>query len=331
MSKELATIETKMKAIEFTSDELSFIKDKYAPNSTDMEFKEFIALSQMYGANPLKKQIYFIKYGNQTASFVFDYKFKLQKARKAGTIKGFTDLTWYDKDGKAFKVWPHDATKTPPYFGQIKVFINGCAEPVEVSLYWSERFKNQAEWKNQPLHMMEKCLISKAADLYEESVAGMNIYEEIVETPHGQWVPGSGTNEDFKKHINDKARAIDDRNRARAGDIEPLDNKLLNFDHPDIKRLNKDLKTILRDMGYTKAADYRGKINEVLKALERPTIDKMADMDYQTGNAVLDALRAEFEAIQNGDFGPDDPLFSGPPASESDQNESDNASEEEGA
>lgn len=285
MTNGLKTIETSMKAIDFTSEELTFIKDKYAPDSTEMEWKEFIALCQMHGASPMKKQIYFIKFKGK-ANIVFDFKFKLQKAMEAGTIKGFTKPTWYDKDGKAKVVWAADATKeqTAPFFAEIGVYLNGNDFPIPVTLYWSERCKYMNEWLKQPLHMMEKCLISKAADLYAAEVSGMHIYEEIVETPHAKWDDIEGTVPGRVKEVADSAR---DKQRAKAGDLTPADE--VKIDAGD----KSELKLAFKDMGIEDPSGGLSWINEVLKHADFPTVDKIAKITKGGFEALMIAAKQD--------------------------------------
>ncbi len=289
MTKDLATIETTMKSIEFTSDELKFIREKYAPNATDLEWKEFIALCQMYGASPMKKQAYFIKYGGEKpkASVVFDFKFKVQKAKEGGRLLGFTRPLWYDQEGRQFHVWPHDATKTPPYYGEIGCRIEGMDEPEIVGLYWRERFKSQGEWKKQPMHMFEKCLKSKGADLIEEAVSGMHIVEEMMTDEPGQW--DNNPDRPISEKVKEVREVAEEKKRNRAGDLRP--NHALKVDAAD----KANLLGALKDLGLKGSAEMSPWWNELLVANGQEPVKMMADLNKGQYDLIMDEAREEIK------------------------------------
>lgn len=52
---------------EIKQTDIDFLRKNVAPSATDDEFKTFMYLCKSYGLDPLKKEIYFIKYGAKTS------------------------------------------------------------------------------------------------------------------------------------------------------------------------------------------------------------------------------------------------------------------------
>ena len=223
---QLATIETTMKALAFNGEEIQFIKDKYAPNATELEFKEFIALCQMAGANPMLKEIYFIKYGsgeNAKATIVKSYLFKIKQANATGLFQGFTNPEYLDDEGHWLDAWPWDTKQRAPLACRVGVRRKDWQHPQYATINWRDRVKNQAEWNNQAVHMLTKCTESAALDLAFGSLIGMPILEEVEEVPEPAW-----TNDPAKSKIDnaiDAGRAAKDRHTEKAalqnGDLKP--------------------------------------------------------------------------------------------------------------
>ena len=226
MTNQLATIETSMKALAFNSEEIQFIKDKYAPNATEIEFKEFIALCQMIGANPMLKEIYFIKYGSGDqgkASIVKSYLFKIKQANATGLFQGFTNPEYLDDKSNWLDAWPWDTTQRAPLACRVGVRRKDWQLPQFATINWRDRVKNQAEWKNQAVHMLTKCTESAALDLAFGSLIGMPILEEIETLPEPEW-----TNDPAKTKVEnaiDAGRAakeaLTEKNNFKAGDLKP--------------------------------------------------------------------------------------------------------------
>lgn len=56
-----------MSKVTVDKDTLELVRKSVAPGATDDEFKTFMYLCKAYNLDPLKKEIYFIKYGNRTS------------------------------------------------------------------------------------------------------------------------------------------------------------------------------------------------------------------------------------------------------------------------
>lgn len=295
--KALAVIETTMKALSFTSDEILFIKEKYAPNSTDLEFKEFVALCQIHNANPLKKEVYFIKYGdgaNAKSSIVFSYHWLLTRAAGTGIYRGLTDALYADEKGEWHSLWL-DPVKMP-IACKIGVFTKGADRPTYATVYWKERAKTQAEWKNQPLHMLMKCAAVAALKLVIPDMSGLYIREEMLDDlPAGEWTNGK-TIEDAIEAGKAAKEHNEEKKRFKSGDLR--DKGDVEVSPADTKRIN----AMMKDLGVKSRV---AAINEILKACDMPTVEKFEQLTADGAKAVIHALTAQLTEIESGDIPPD--------------------------
>ena len=76
--------------------------DKYiCANLSDVEYSYLSAVCKNYGLNPYLKEIYAIKFGNQPATFIIDYKVLQQAADREPMFDGMaTGILYKDKSGK---------------------------------------------------------------------------------------------------------------------------------------------------------------------------------------------------------------------------------------
>jgi len=246
----------------------------------------------MHGANPMKKQIYFIKYGEgdkARATIVFDYKFKIAKAEATGVFAGFTEPTWYDENGKEYNIWPFDPKTKAPFACKVGIRRKDWAEPMYVTLYLHERMKlwngkPQAEWGNQPMHMLEKCVKSKALDQAITETAGLIIREEVAADPppDGEWQPPAT----FAEAADSARTRSEATKRARTGDLREAGDLLV--DDKD----KQELKLVFKDLKLT-SETAKGWCNEVLKALDMGTMGHLADLTKKQADALLEAGRQQ--------------------------------------
>ena len=75
--------------------------EKYVcANLSDVEYSYLSAVCKNYGLNPYLKEIYAIKFGNQPATFIIDYKVLQQAADREPMYDGMkTGVLYLDKDG----------------------------------------------------------------------------------------------------------------------------------------------------------------------------------------------------------------------------------------
>lgn len=73
-------------------------------NITELEFRNFFQICKVYKANPYIREAYIVKYGNQPATIVLDYKVLQQRAESNPNFKGMkTGLVLMNKDGQVIE------------------------------------------------------------------------------------------------------------------------------------------------------------------------------------------------------------------------------------
>lgn len=82
----------------FSQENMEIIKNISAPNATDAEFKHFIYLCYTYGLDPLKKEIYFIKYSNKAPVIVTSRDGYLKIANQSDLFDGMETEVIYEGD-----------------------------------------------------------------------------------------------------------------------------------------------------------------------------------------------------------------------------------------
>ena len=142
--------------------------------ATPKEIYTFGRICQTLGLSPFKKQIYFIKYGNQDASIVVGYTTYIDRAERSGQLDGW-HVELDDKEN------PTEAT--------ITIYRKDWSHPFEWTVYLADVIKlkrdntPQSTWATQLRFQLRKCTISQGFRLAFPSECGDLPYtaEEIGE------------------------------------------------------------------------------------------------------------------------------------------------------
>lgn len=142
------------------------IKRYIAPNATDKELFLFVNIAKSYGLNPFKREIHFVKYGQQQASIVVGYEAYIKRAERTGKLDGWAVELSKDQLGEKATITIHRKDRGKPFVWTV---------------YRSEFDNQQANWKKMPLFMLRKVAISQGFRLaFPEEAGGMPyIPEEI--------------------------------------------------------------------------------------------------------------------------------------------------------
>lgn len=81
-------------------DDLKLIHQTVAPNTTPAELKLFLHTAMKYDLDPLIKQVWCVKYGNNPATIFTGRDGFLALAHRSGQLDGMESEAIYDKDGK---------------------------------------------------------------------------------------------------------------------------------------------------------------------------------------------------------------------------------------
>lgn len=146
------------------------IKKYICVGATDKEFALFIGISQSYALNPFKREIYFVKYGNNAAQTIVGYEVYLKRAERTGRLDGW-DVEIID-NGERAKITIHRSDWKNPFIWYVDR---------------AEFDKNQSTWKAMPNFMLKKVAIAQGMRLaFPDELGGMPyIPEELPATMTG--------------------------------------------------------------------------------------------------------------------------------------------------
>jgi phage recombination protein Bet len=187
MSQQLTTtrMETKMttKKLEKTYDqkELAAIKQMFAANLTEEQFKVYLMTCSRLNLDPVAKHIYGIARGGKLTIQIGIDGFRFIADRTGAYAPGETEYI-YDKDKKLIgaKVW-------------VKKIVQGQAFSFSETAFFSEYKpkQNDSMWKQFPHTMIAKCAEAKAlrrafpnefCGVYSKEEMSQASYQEIEET-----------------------------------------------------------------------------------------------------------------------------------------------------
>lgn len=139
--------------------------DKYiCPNLSDTEFSYLSAVCKNYGLNPYLKEIYAIKFGNQPATFIIDYKVLQQAADREPMFDGMkTGVLYLDKNGEEKErngayiltgetligAWCEVYRKDRNHANRVYALYSECCQ-------YTKDGNPNSNWKNKPVFMTVK-------------------------------------------------------------------------------------------------------------------------------------------------------------------------------
>lgn len=155
MENQLATIQNN--ALLFEPDNLTkeTVKKYISLDATDQEIIYFLQICKTFKLNPLKREIYLVKYGNSKANILVGYEVYLKRAERSNKWSGMevtTEGSIENKDLKAI----------------VKIYRKDWSQPLIHEAYYSEYVQTKADgtpntfWKNKPRTMIKKVAISQA-------------------------------------------------------------------------------------------------------------------------------------------------------------------------
>lgn len=149
----------------FGEDQVSLITRTVAKGATADELKLFLYQAERTGLDPLARQIYFIKRGNQGTIQTGIDGFRLI-AERSGKYAGQTPVQWCAADGVWRDVW---LDREPPAAAKVGVYRKGFEEPVVRVATWSEYSQQSSPmWKKMPALMLGKCFDSETEVLTDK-------------------------------------------------------------------------------------------------------------------------------------------------------------------
>lgn len=218
-------------AIEFNKDSLN---QYLGLNLSTQEFQYFSAVCKNYGLNPFLKDIYAIKYADQPATFIIDYKVLQQAADNDPNFDGlekgvlFLDKTGQVREREGDYLLPGETILGAWCVAHRKdrAYSPKTYAMFEENCKYGKDGKPMSNWKTRPVFMIVK--VAKAQALREAfpNAFSNNTYipEEFQEEP---------TNE--RKHNSIEAVASE---QASSGEEQPFDNQEENKEAKDNDWIN---------------------------------------------------------------------------------------------
>lgn len=134
------------------------IKKYLCPSATDQELTFGLQIAKTFNLNPLKREVYFVKYGNSPMSVLTGYEVYLKRAERSKKWNGMEVTTSGSvKDGNLVAI--------------VKIYKKNWDYPINHEVYYSEYVQNKADgspnkfWATKPITMIKKVAVSQALRL----------------------------------------------------------------------------------------------------------------------------------------------------------------------
>lgn len=131
------------------------IKQYLCPAATDQELTMGLQISKTFNLNPLKREVYFVKYGTHPMQVLTGYEVYLKRADRSGKYQGMKDWTEGSLEGKDLK-------------GCVEVYRAGWERPLYHEVDYAEYVQKKADgtvnvfWSTKPKTMIKKVAVSQA-------------------------------------------------------------------------------------------------------------------------------------------------------------------------
>jgi len=136
------------------------VKKYLCEKATDKEIDLFLLTCKLHNLNPLKREAYLIKYGNDPAQTVVGYESYIKKAEATGQLNGWE--CWIEGDQAKVRIYRKD--RQYPFIWEVDR---------------KEFDKGRAMWKTMGNHMLKKVAISQSFRLFFASdIGGMPYTKE---------------------------------------------------------------------------------------------------------------------------------------------------------
>ncbi len=155
MSNELSTIENADLIFEPKNITKETIKKYLCPNATDQELMMGLQIAKTFNLNPLKREVYFVKYGAGNMQVLTGYEVYLKRAERSTKWDGM-------------EVTSEGSVEQGNLKGIVKIFRKDWQHPLTHETHYSEYVQRKSDgtinafWKNKPVTMIKKVCVSQA-------------------------------------------------------------------------------------------------------------------------------------------------------------------------
>lgn len=153
----------------FTAEQMQIMRNMIAKNLTDDEFKMFLYMSMRHNLDPIARQIYAVKRGNQMTIQTGIDGFRLIAERTGKYAPGKPTEYAYDDKGKLISATAY-----------IKKKAGGDWHDVSAIAFLSEYTAKNPMWDKMPHVMLEKCAEARAIRrAFPSDTSGLYTDEEM--------------------------------------------------------------------------------------------------------------------------------------------------------
>ena len=244
------------------------IKKYIAPTATDKEVYMFLNIAKSYGLNPFKREIHFVKYGNNPGQVIVGYETYLKRAEETGLLDGWK--AWVD-EGKA----------------KVIIYRKDRKYPFEWEIDIEEFDKKQALWKTLRNFMAKKVCIAQAFRLCFPSEMGGLPYipEEMgVDEPNKPEIPSRTQEKATRKPSEPRSQ--------ETNPPVPVDEKEeeITPDSPyDRKHIEGSIRTMVKEMYGDKDA-----MTAYMIEKQGGTMTLLKDLSTDALGILYDDIKADF-------------------------------------
>lgn len=182
-NKELAQVQQEQKN-DLKESVMLYLKSQTS-NLNDLEIKQFIALCKIHNLNPLKGEIYAVKYKDKFNILTNYYEY-VKKADATGLLE------YYEIDIEEQQYQGRTIPKKAVFRGKRKDWTRELV----ITFYFNEWNLGQSTWLSKPFFMFEKCVLANGLRrLFPNEIANMPYINEEL------WYQSQSNEAIIKEHI----------------------------------------------------------------------------------------------------------------------------------
>jgi phage recombination protein Bet len=156
--------------VTFNDDQIALIKATVARGCTDTEFQLLMYLAAQYKLDPIRRQIWAVKYGTAPAAIFTGRDGFLEIAHRSGVFDGMESGTREDEKGNVI--------------GFCTVYRKDMSHPFKIEVHLAEYDTKKSNWVKMPRVMIQK--VAESSCLRRAfSVSGLYCPEEMPDQPGG--------------------------------------------------------------------------------------------------------------------------------------------------
>jgi len=136
-------------------DGIALVKSVVAKDCTEIEFKYLYYMAAKYDLDPLKKEIWAVKYTGRPVLVFASRAGWLKIAHDSGKFDGIETTVEYEKKSENAKI-SYMPKPPKPYSATCTIYKAGCSHPFKETVLFSEYDQKHALWVSKPTTMIRK-------------------------------------------------------------------------------------------------------------------------------------------------------------------------------